>query len=76
MHITGLAEKISVIHKLDKMTARKIIDSAIKTIVETAAGGGETSLVGFGKFKVKHNPARTGRHPRTGEAIIINRAVR
>jgi DNA-binding protein HU-beta len=29
------------------------------------------SLSGFGKFKVRHNPAREGRNPATGETIQI-----
>ncbi len=33
--------------------------------------GGTVSLVGFGTFSVKRRDARTGRNPRTGEAIKI-----
>ena len=34
-------------------------------------GGGEVSLPGMGKLKVKETHARTGRNPRTGEVINI-----
>lgn len=33
--------------------------------------GGEISLLGLGKLKVKPTPARKGRHPRTGQEINI-----
>ena len=33
--------------------------------------GGEISLPGLGKLKVKETSARTGRNPRTGERIDI-----
>ena len=29
------------------------------------------ALTGFGTFSVKSRPARTGRHPKTGESIEI-----
>ncbi|RSU64367.1 HU family DNA-binding protein, partial [Sphingomonas sp. S-NIH.Pt3_0716] len=38
---------------------------------EAAAKGEEISLPGFGKFKVKDTPERSGRNPSTGEAITI-----
>jgi len=33
--------------------------------------GDQVALVGFGTFSVKARAARTGRNPRTGEAIQI-----
>jgi DNA-binding protein HU-beta len=36
--------------------------------------GGTVSLVGFGTFAVGKRAARTGRNPRTGEAIKIKAA--
>lgn len=34
-------------------------------------GGAETSIPGFGKFKVKASPEREGRNPATGAAMKI-----
>ena len=36
-----------------------------------AEEGAAVAVVGFGTFVVKHRAARTGRNPRTGEAIEI-----
>lgn len=49
----------------------KLVDAVFSTIADAAAKGDEVSLNGFGKFKVKHKPARDGRNPSTGEAIKI-----
>ena len=36
-----------------------------------ASSGAETSIAGFGKFKVKETPEREGRNPATGATIKI-----
>ena len=43
----------------------------IGAITKALKGGKQVSLVGFGTFAVKKRAARTGRNPRTGEAIQI-----
>ncbi len=40
-------------------------------VINTLANGGEVALVGFGTFKVSDRAARTGRNPKTGEALEI-----
>jgi DNA-binding protein HU-beta len=46
-----------------KPQAKSIVDDILKDIVDAAASGGEVSLPGFGKFKVKATPEREGRIP-------------
>ena len=46
--------------------------SVFAAIVHSANKGHEMSLSGFGKFKVRHNPAGEGRNPATGETIQIS----
>lgn len=54
---------------------RADMESAFAALCEVAAaellGGGEVSLPGLGKLKVKATNARTGRNPKTGEMIEI-----
>ena len=38
---------------------------------EALARGDGIELRGFGTFKVRHRKARTGRNPRTGEAVEV-----
>lgn len=66
-----IAEKIATENDLTKAQAKTIVDSVFKTIADAAVSGAETSLPGFGKFKVKESPAREGRNPSTGATIVI-----
>lgn len=51
------------------------MEKALQAFCSVAAAellaGGEVSLPGLGKLKVKETNARTGSNPRTGEAIEI-----
>ena len=59
----------------DRALNRTDMESALAAFCDVAAaeliGGGEIPLPGLGKLKVKGTSARTGRNPRTGEAIEI-----
>lgn len=71
MNNSELVEQIAAANNLTKVDAKKIVDSVFDAIAEAAAKGDEIALNGFGKFKVKHAPAREGRSPATGETIKI-----
>jgi DNA-binding protein HU-beta len=47
----------------------------VDAIVAAVAGGDTVSLIGFGSFKTSQRAARTGKNPRTGEAIKIAAAT-
>lgn len=66
-----IADKIAADNSLTRTQAKSIVDSVFKTIADAAASGAETSLPGFGKFKVKETPEREGRNPSTGATIKI-----
>lgn len=66
-----IADTIATDNGLTKAQAKTIVDSVFKQIADAAASGAETSLPGFGKFKVKETPARDGRNPSTGATIKI-----
>jgi len=52
------------------------IERIVSTIFEEIAGaleeGRRVELRGFGAFSVKRRDARTGRNPRTGEAVDVD----
>ncbi len=56
---------------ITKADAAKAVDSVVNIITNTLKDGDQLNLVGFGSFQVKDRAARTGRNPRTGEAIKI-----
>lgn len=68
---TEIADKIAAEHSLSKAQAKAIVESVFQQISSAARTGAETSIPGFGKFKVKDTPAREGRNPSTGATIKI-----
>ena len=57
---------------LSKAIARDAVDGVFAIIGEALADGEEVRLPGFGSFGTRIRPARTGRNPRTGEAVSIS----
>ncbi len=50
----------------------RIVSIVFQEITDALARGDRVELRGFGAFSVKHRPARTGRNPRSGEAVQID----
>ena len=48
-----------------------IINAIFDEITDALADGNRVELRGFGAFSVKNRPARTGRNPRTGDAVDV-----
>jgi len=72
MNIAELVDHIAAKdEKITKAQAKTLVDGVFTAIRDAAVKGEEVSLPGFGKFKVQDKPARTGRNPRTGEAVNI-----
>lgn len=51
--------------------AEQIVQTVFDQIVAALASGDRVELRGFGAFTVKRRSARTGRNPRTGEAVAV-----
>ncbi len=66
-----IADKIATEHGLTKVQAKEIVETVFAAIADAAGSDTESSIPGFGKFKVKASPAREGRNPATGEAMKI-----
>lgn len=49
----------------------KIVNTIFEEIIDALATGNRVELRGFGAFSVKQRDARTGRNPRTGEAVQV-----
>jgi integration host factor subunit beta len=49
-----------------------IVSTIFDEITAALARGARVELRGFGAFTVKKRDARTGRNPRTGEAVSVN----
>ena len=66
-----LVEQVAKETGLQKKQADAAVDAVIEAVTMTLKKGGEVALIGFGTFCVRKRAARTGRNPRTGEALKI-----
>jgi len=57
-----------------KTDADRNVLALIEIISDTLKEGGKINLNGFGIFNVRERAARTGRNPKTGEALSIKAA--
>lgn len=71
MNKTELIAQIAEKSGLSKKDAEKALSAAIASITEAVCNNEKVQLVGFGSFELKCREARTGRNPRTREAIEI-----
>ncbi len=58
---------------LTQRDVEQIVGTVFREIIEAMARGDRVELRGFGAFSVKVRDARTGRNPRTGEAVDVER---
>lgn len=57
--------------QLIQRDVERIVNSIFSEITNAMAAGHRVELRGFGAFSVKKREARTGRNPRTGEAVQV-----
>lgn len=66
-----LIEKVAKSAGTTKKQAGEAVNTVFETITKELKRGRSVTLVGFGTFSRASRKARTGRNPRTGEAIKI-----
>ena len=71
MNKSDLIERMADQAGISKTAAGAALDAATESIKAALKKGGSVTLVGFGAFTVSKRAARTGRNPKTGEAIKI-----
>ena len=71
MNKTQLVEAVAQKSGLNKKDAEAAINAMTAAITDALKAGDKVQLVGFGTFEVKAREERTGRNPKTGEAMTI-----
>lgn len=71
MNKTELIEEIAKSADITKASATRALDAMIEAVTTSLQNSDTVTLVGFGTFSVGERAARTGRNPRTKEAIKI-----
>ncbi|MDR1076081.1 MAG: HU family DNA-binding protein [Xanthomonadaceae bacterium] len=71
MNKSELIDNIAQAAEMTKADATRAVDAFVDVVTKTLKRGDTVTLVGFGTFEVRKRAARTGRNPKTGEAISI-----
>lgn len=66
-----LIAQISEKAGLSKKDAAAALAAILSTITETLTAGDKLAIPSLGTFEVRERAARTGKNPRTGEAVTI-----
>ncbi len=74
MNKSELIEHIAKQADISKAAATRALDAVVGGVKATLKKSGTVTIVGFGTFAVTKRAARTGRNPRTGDAIKIKAA--
>lgn len=75
MNKAELIEALANETELSKAAAGRAVNSLIDIITRSVAKKQDVQLIGFGTFKAAKRAARTGKNPRTGEALKIAAAT-
>ena len=57
---------------LPKKEAAELVEKVFESMKETLAEGEKVKISGFGNFVVREKNARKGRHPQTGQEILLD----
>ena len=72
MNKAEMADRLAARTSLNKADARAAVDSMFAAIGDALAHGEEVRIAGFGSLGTRSRQARTGRYPRTGEAVSVS----
>jgi DNA-binding protein HU-beta len=68
---SDLIERVADGAEVGRQQAERVLDAFFETVKGAAKKGDRVAWPGFGSFSVSARKARTGRNPRTGEAVKI-----
>ena len=66
-----LIELVAERHDVSKAEAGRIVATILDAVIASVKKGETVAIAGFGSFKLTSRASRTGRNPRTGEAVKI-----
>ena len=71
MNKSELIEALAAKTDVSKAAAGKSLEALVEIITASVAEGNDVALIGFGTFKASERAERTGKNPKTGEALTI-----
>ena len=70
------SDLVKVLSKNQRYLATKDVDVAVKSLINilsnSLSSGERIEIRGFGSFNLHYHQARSGKNPRTGEAVDIS----
>src|SRR3989475_12503285 len=66
-----LVDHVAATVDLSKAQTEVVLTQCLQAIMDALQAGESVALRGFGRFRLRHRPARAGRNPRTGATIPI-----
>jgi nucleoid DNA-binding protein len=63
--------KVSDETKLKQIDVKLVVQKTFDCIIDALVRGEKIELRNFGVFKIKQRKSRTGRNPRTGQAVPV-----
>ena len=72
---SDLIARIAQRRGLYQRDVERVVSAVFEEVTEALARGDRVELRGFGAFSVKQRDSRTGRNPRTGEAVSVDAKV-
>ena len=75
MNKKELIDALAAETEMSKAAAGRALDALVGIITAKVAKKEDVQLIGFGTFKANKRAARTGKNPRTGEALKIAAAT-
>ena len=66
--ISKLAAENPILHRSE---VERAVNTIFDRMCEALSSGSRVELRGFGAFSVRARPARSGRNPRTGDAVDV-----
>lgn len=66
-----LIRQIAAELNIDQVTARKIVQRTLDSVLEAVAENGRVELRNFGVFEIKRRAARKARNPKTNEEVFV-----
>ena len=57
--------------QLTAKDAEFVVNAMLEAMITSLVKGRRIEIRGFGTFKINHRPARTGRNPKSGQAVSV-----
>jgi nucleoid DNA-binding protein len=68
---TELVTQVAATVHLPRHQIDAVLSQCLQRIMDALQAGDTVELRGFGRFRLRHRQARTGRNPRTGNSVQI-----